>query len=190
MKRALPFVAGFAVLGAVLIAAFYSPPKPVVRSSPAHYAEFPRLVRAAWTGDRPLASVVARDLTAGPAGEQDGEATLAAQDQLGGAIGFVGFTEDAAELADAVAIAGSACGACHTALDVIPPARPAWAHESAGEWLAWGLVWGDSKAPAGGESNLKAVERVFEDVGADVSLVTRAWLVCEGCHSTTTQLPD
>ncbi|MCO4743721.1 MAG: hypothetical protein KC912_02960 [Proteobacteria bacterium] len=201
MKRLLPLLGGLAALALILAWAFRQPPEPVGPQLLAHYAEYPRLVKAAWTGDRPLAGVVARDLTAGPEGESADVATLTAQDAVGGALGFIGFAEDAEELAEAVAAASAGCGSCHATLEVMPPPRPRWAHASAGEWLAWGLVWGDDTPPTAGAEPLDQVEGAYavkrsSDTGdatpeqAHLTRVGQAWAACASCHQSETQLPQ
>lgn len=66
--------------------------------------------------------------------------------RLGGALGFVRFAEDEAELAEAVAAMGQACGSCHLLDGISGPPRPEWGEDPAG-WVAWGLVWGQPGAP-------------------------------------------
>ncbi len=95
---------------------------PPVPSTLPHFAEWTGLVDATARGDLSAAARAAVQLTGGrptevpdgPAGE--GDATVAA------ALAYVGFAEDAEELADTVLRAARGCAACHTALDVAPPA--------------------------------------------------------------------
>lgn len=195
MDRRRAIAAALAGLALVLwmVLSAEPPPSPLPRDL-AHFAEFDRLVKAAWTGDRPLAGVVARDLTAGPEGEGMAEA---AQEQVGGALGFVGFAEDAEELATAVARAAAGCGECHADASVPAPPRPAWTHASSGTWLAHGLVWAAPADPPEGAEPAEIVadwhQPLPEDTGASedgVRRVARAWARCAGCHATETALPE
>ncbi|TNE90909.1 MAG: hypothetical protein EP330_07040 [Deltaproteobacteria bacterium] len=192
MKRFLPLLAGFAALGAILVFALTRPPAPEPAPRLSHFAEFDRLVRAAWTGDRPLAGLVATDLTAGPEADANSDAVAT----VGGALGFIGFAEDAEELADAVSRAAAGCGECHTSLGIPAPPRPAWSHETSGAWLAHGLVWGEPASPPGGAAPIEVtagwdapLPKDSADLDEHALRVARAWTSCVACHAHETELP-
>lgn len=195
MKRLLPIGVALAGLGLVVGAVLWPsepPPEPIPRLG--HFSEFQRLERAAWTGDLPLAAVVARDLTAG----EEGVGAEDAEARIGGALGFIGFAEDGEELAEAVTVAASGCGSCHVELAVSAPPRPPWTHHLAAEWLFWGLVWGDDQAPMDG-SELSEIAMGYRamlpmDTGSSASehtrRVARTLQKCTPCHAHTTALAE
>jgi cytochrome c553 len=198
VRSSIPIVVGVTCLIIGVAVLFTAPSSPPVPTATAHFDEFDRLVLAATTGDVPLAGIVARDLTAGPEAEgidEEIEATL------GGALGFLPFAEDAEELSLATARAAQACGSCHERMKVLSPPRPPWTHETAGRWIAWGLVWSDRRSPPENEPPLSVTAEwarpLPADTGSAVSTTrtettrraARAWTTCAGCHLHQTDLP-
>lgn len=151
----------------------------------AHYAEWERLVDAAATGDLEKARIIAPDLTEGAAGDVRTPAGEDASGRIGGALAFVGFAEDAEELAAAVAAAAAGCGTCHGAVGALPPEPVAFSHESGARWAADGVAWNRVAEVPPGES--EAVQRIRAAwAGPDPEARLEALLVaCAGCHGPT-----
>jgi hypothetical protein len=133
-----------------------------------HFAGWDRLTDAVARRDVDAARAEARDLTEGEAGGDE---------IVGAALGFLQVA-DADELADGLAGAALACGACHVANDVQVPAPAAWTHAQGARALTRGVVRGSPVAPPDGDPLVQAWSS-----GADTEgRLAAALLACTSCH--------
>lgn len=157
--------------------------EPASHVTTGHYARFDALVGAACRADYDDAAILARDLTAGaPAGHPASEDAVT---RIGGALGFVQFAEQPDEIALAVARAASACGDCHAAAGVEPPAPPPWTHASGALRAVDALVWdrGAELPPAGDDAVLARVRASWSGAEGGVPRASAVLEACAGCHA-------
>lgn len=170
-------------------------PEPVVMPV-AHYYEWDKLVARATRGNLEEARIIAVGLAGGVHDDLEVGAAGDANGKVGAALGFVGFAEDAVELADAVSSAAGGCGMCHASTGALPPMpRPAWTHETAADWAVWGLVWAEPAAPPeGGDEVLAGLVATWAeplppalDTGVqpapDEVRTARLIAACAACHA-------
>ncbi|MEZ4317954.1 MAG: hypothetical protein R3F61_10640 [Myxococcota bacterium] len=149
---------------------------------PGHFSEWGPLVDAVASGRSEAAHVIARDMT---------EGSVEGSAEIGSALGFLQLAEGE-ELADGLAAAAVACGACHRDIGVAPPdstragkrsdprGPPAWTHPGAARFLADVVVW---SAEDGVREKNTDLRRAW-DAGADPEAkLAGALKVCQTCHS-------
>ena len=151
-----------------------------------HYAEWETLIRQVALAEVGASSQVARDLTEGEASSWAGEGGEDGARAAGGALGFLQIATSVEDLAVGLPKAASGCAICHVGAGVQPTAdRPAWAHETAAAWTAWGVVFSREDAPpGGGEGALRNATEALPKTSAESfgDLLS----VCHGCHATGT----
>lgn len=154
-----------------------------------HFLGWDALVEAAWRGRTDKATLYATDLSGGPPTEGVDGAAAEGDATVAGALGFVRFAQDPADLAEAVSTAARGCGTCHDALAAPAPPRPVWAHETGAKWAVDTLVWTRPGSPPQAEVPEEITtawnEPVPDDAphGREAARVARLLVACAGCHA-------
>lgn len=131
----------------------------------AHYSGWRALSRGVFKGDLVQIRADARDLTAGREVQTDVQRGVEALDRVSASLGFLQTASRLDELGAGFGRAALGCGACHDALGVIAPLeRPEWSHETAVDWVVFGLVWGDLQSfPEPASAREQGLKHAFEN---------------------------